>query len=346
MQKHKLKIKNRKFLTFYFSVIILTFLFCVFNLGKVHAQQVTLSISPPLLETVIKPGKSIMIAYKIENLGDPVILRTKILPFEPQGELGGIKIKDEFEGPVRFSLDNANLQLDQPFFLKSRSSQQILLRIRIPEGAPQGDYYYTLLAETDPPPTTEGIMSSRTRTTIGTPILITVTDTGSVDINGRIGFFDVLPSYQLNFFGHRLRIFDSGDKIPVVAIVENTGGNLIKPRGEIVLRGNFGEKANYNILPQNILSRSQRLLTATPSATVDCQENNKSKYCQRPISLLISGFFIGLYTLSTTIHFGEGSPNIYASTSFIAFPIKLLIGLGIVVIITFIIVKRLREIEE
>ena len=75
-----------------------------------------LSISPPLLELFIKPGKAIMIAYRLENLGDPTFLNLKILPFEAKDNLGNIRIKPEFEGPVRFSLDNADLTLDQPFF--------------------------------------------------------------------------------------------------------------------------------------------------------------------------------------------------------------------------------------
>ena len=141
--------KFKSLFTFYFLLSFLTFAFLLLTF-PIHAQQVSLSISPPLLELFIKPGKAIMVAYKLENLGDPTFLNLKILPFEAKDNLGNIRIKSEFEGPVRFSLDNADLTLDQPFFLKTNDSQQILLRIRIPENITDGDYYYSLLAETIP----------------------------------------------------------------------------------------------------------------------------------------------------------------------------------------------------
>src|SRR3989339_854222 len=126
-QKYIINIKN----IFAFLFVILIFNFCFLHYS--YAQQFSLSISPPLLELFIKPGKSIMVAYNLKNYGDPTFINLKILPFEAKDSLGNIRIKKEFEGPVRFDLDNSELKLDQPFFLKTNDTQQILLRIRIPE---------------------------------------------------------------------------------------------------------------------------------------------------------------------------------------------------------------------
>lgn len=327
-------------------IIILVTLFLssiIYHLssGIIYAQQITLSISPPLLEVLIKPGKSILIAYRIENLGDPVIIKPVILPFIPQDNEGGIKIEDEFSGPIRFELDNSYIKFNQPFFLKTRQSDQLLLRIRVPEGAPNGDYYYTLLAETQPPPTLEGISSSRAKATIGSNILITVTDSGKVEVKSKISLFDVLPRYNISLFGRNLKLFDSNDIIPISLIVENNGRNLIKPVGEIVLKGNFGEKANYDIIPKNILAESQRIMSASPSASVDCENKSKnSELCKKPISLLLSGFFIGNYKLTTKINFGVGTPNLYAFTSFVALPFKLIAGLTIIIFMVVFVLKK------
>lgn len=312
----------------------------------VYSQQISLALSPPLLEVFIKPGKSIVVAYNLQNFGDPTILSAKVLPFEPKDNLGNIRIKEEFEGPIRFSLDNADLQLEQPFFLKTGDRQQLLLRLRVPEGAPEGDYYYTLLAQTQTPPTTEGISSSRAQATIGSNILITVTESGMVQVKGKIALFDVLPRWKLEIGNWRLKLFDSNDQIPLVAIVENQGKNLIKPEGEIVLKGNFGEKAKYQIVPQNILAESQRMLTATPSAEIDCpQKGEKPVFCRQPVSLLLSGFFIGRYTLSTNVNFGQTSPKIFASTSFVALPFKFFLGLIVAIFTGILILKRLSKNE-
>ncbi len=316
----------------------------------VFAQQVSLAISPALLETTIKPGKSILIAYKVENLGDPAVLRAKVVSFYPKGQLGNIDIKEGLEGPVRFNLDNADIQLEQPFFLKTRDSQQLLLRIRIPEGAPEADYYYTLLVSSDPVPHPEGTTASRAQARIGSNILITVTGSGRVDIKGKVVFFDTLSRFKFKFFNKDYRIFDSGDKIPVVLILENSGRNVIKPDGEVVMKGPFGGKATYSILPQNILALSQRQVTATPSAELNCDPEDIGKrgpfYCQRPASLVLSGFFLGNYKLSTSINFGEGTQNVFSQTSFIALPIKFLLGLIGVLIVASFLLKRFKTKEE
>jgi len=319
---------NLKFFILFFYLFIFLFVYS----GVVIAQQVSLSISPPLLELVIKPGKSIMVAYRVENSGDPVILTSKILPFEPKDNLGNIRIKKEFEGPVRFSLDNADLQLEQPFFLKTGDSQQLLLRIRLPEGTPEGDYYYTLLTEAAPPKSSEGIGSARARAAIGSNILITVTESGSVEVKPRVALFSTIGGLTL---GQDLKIYDSFDKIPLILIVENKGKNMIKPEGEITLKGNFGEEIKHDVIPKNILSLSQRLVEATPSAQFE-----------KPVSLVLSGFFVGLYRLSTKLTFGENSPTVFASTSFLALPFKLIIGLIVVIIITILVIRKFSKNED
>lgn len=318
----------RRFIIFIIFIIVITIIFIP---GQANAQQVSLSISPPLLELFIKPGKSIMVAYRLDNLGDPAFINLKVLPFEAKDNLGNIRIKGEFEGPVRFSLDNSDLQLEQPFFLKAGGSQQILLRIRIPENIVDGDFYYSLLAETAPPTVSEGLGSARAKATIGSNILVTISNSGNIDIKPRLVLFDILSKLKFNFLGKVIKIFDSADKIPAVFIVENKGKNMIKPEGQITLKGNFGETAKYDIISKNILAESQRLLEATPSAQIDSS---------LPTSLILSGFFIGKYNLSTQISFGENSPTIFGSTSFFAFPFKITGGVLIAVLIILLVIKK------
>ena len=139
--------EHRTYKTIYkYLIIFLSLVSCfMFYVPYSAAQQVSLSLSPPHLETVIKPGKTILIAYTLQNYGDPTVITARVLPFIPQDNNGDVSIKDSFEGPIRFSLENADIQLEKPFFLRPQQSQQLLLRIRIPEGAPEQDYYYTRL---------------------------------------------------------------------------------------------------------------------------------------------------------------------------------------------------------
>lgn len=317
---------------FIYIIVLICVTRYTLNVTRVYAQQVSLSISPPLLETVIKPGKSILIAYTIGNAGDPVVLKSTILPFEPKNNQGNVFIKPEFSGPIRFNLDNSDLQLEQSFFLKTGQMQQLLLRIRVPEGTPETDYYYTLLVESEPPPTTEGIASSRAKATIGSNILISVTQLGSMEVQGKIASFQVKPRWQINLFGNKYNLVDSNDSVPVIFIVENTGKNLVKPAGEITLVGNFGEKARYPILSQNILANSQRLMLTDPP-----QDLNK------PYTLMLSGFLIGKYNLSTAIHLGDNAINLYATDSFIALPLKIILAIIIIIAIAIFVLKRQKD---
>ena len=116
---------------------------------------------------------------------------------------------------------------------------------------------------------------------------------------------------------------------------------MIKPEGQITLKGNLGETAKYDIISRNILAESQRLLEATPSSQIDCDDYRRTEQkCLFPTSLLLSGFFIGKYNLSTQINFGENSPMIFGSTSFFAFPFKISAGILITVLIIMVIIKR------
>lgn len=309
---------------------------------SIRAQQVSLGVSPPLLEMHIKPGKSVLIAYTLENRGDPVVLKSYVLPFEAKDSNGNIRIKPTFEGPIRFSLDNSLMKLNQPYVLKTNDSQQLLLRIRVPEGAPEGDYYYTLLSETQAPPVTEGITSGRAKASIGSNILVTVTGTGVVDIKGAVSLFDVIPRFRFSFGGKIYNIVDSSDQVPVVMVLANKGRNFMKPQGNITMHGALGAKAVHTIIPQNILAQSERRITATPSATLDCNDQCNE---QRP-SLVLSGFFLGRYTLSADINFGENSPKIFATTAFIGLPLKFgTVGI-VVLLITLTLVRMLKKSES
>jgi hypothetical protein len=215
--KLQFKIKNYSIFFGFSNFALCTFHFS-FERSKCPANFTC--YHTPLIELVVKPGKSVLIAYKLENRGDPIVIKSTVLPFQTNDNLGNIKVKPEFDGPVRFNLDNSEIKLDQPFFLRSGASQQLLLRIRVPEGTSEGDYYYTFLSESQPAPVIEGVSSTRNKATIGANILITVSQTGRVEVKGKIALFDILAKLKLKLFKNVFNFFDSTDKIPIVLIID------------------------------------------------------------------------------------------------------------------------------
>lgn len=327
---------------YYFLVFFGALFFWVFGVSTPHifAQQMSLGISPPLLETIIKPGKTIMVAYRLDNFADPAVVTAKILPFTPYDIDGKLKIKKEFEGPIQFSLENADVQLNSPFLLESNKSQQALLKIRIPEGTPEGDYYYTFIFETKPPIGFEGNSNSNTKASIGSNILLTVSNSGNIEIKGGISDFRVIPTFTFSILGKEFSFFESSDKIPVILTLENKGKNFIKPYGNISYNLNSKEQKKYTLLPQNILGESKRTIIATPSAQINC--TNNEKMCKLNPSLIIDGFHVGKYNLSLSVNFGEDTPTHYMNISFIAIPLKIIIGTILCIIIIYFLIKKVK----
>lgn len=311
-------------------VIIVLFITCLWVPKKTLAQQVSLSLSPPLTEATIQPDRSISLIYTLTNSVDPAILKATVLPFSAKDNTGTINLKDEFDGPIRFNLENTDTHLGQPFILRSKETRKIILNARVPEGAPEGDYYYTFIVQSTPPSTVEGNASIKAKITVGGNILMTVTKTGIIEIKPKLTIFDVLPAIKFSFFGNKYNIIDSFDAIPLVVIVDNHGKNAIKAEGTITLKGSLAGTATYGIPSQTILAQSQRRLSAGPSAVIDCKNDRSMKACQDNVSLVLQNFFIGKYTLSTDIKFGPSSPKIFGTTTFIALPIKL-IGSGLLI---------------
>ena len=111
---------------------------------------------------------------------------------------------------------------------------------------------------------------------------------------------------------------------------------MIKCYGTINLGGNFGERAEYNLLPQNVLSQSSRLIIATPSANISDGSS----------SLTIKGFFVGKYTLTASLDFGTGTEKQTTSVVFYALPFKLIIATLFALIIGISLVKNLGKSES
>ena len=109
---------------------------------------------PPIVEILVKPGKTLLIGYTVQNLGDP---HSSFFGQNSNFFLLRVIMEKcisilELISPIRFSLDNTDMQFEQPLFMKTRDTVQALVRIRVPEGTPEGDYYFTVMAETEPAP--------------------------------------------------------------------------------------------------------------------------------------------------------------------------------------------------
>ena len=308
------------------TVFILSTVFYLLS-TPCYAQQITLSLDPPIVETHIKPGKSILVAYTVENSGDPTPLQFLIRPFTPQGQEGALAVGDALEGPIVFSLENTDVVFEKPFFFKSNEKRQAVVKIQIPEGVPEGDYYYILLAETVPSFSVGGQTTTAASASVGSPLLINVTQTGITEAKGSIAEFSIQPTYTLTFGKKIIRIVDSGLPLPLVLSIRNNGNTMIDPQGSVIVRSG-NKKTSYEILPQHILSNSQRIVKTNPPQT-DIPSNKTA---------FISGLSLGKNTISASVSFGENTPILLAQTDCVGIPIRLFSLLFLVLCISGVVI--------
>lgn len=327
-EKRKAKSYNLKLKTFTLCAVVLHFaLYTLHFAPSVFGQTLSLGLYPPLLEVMIKPGKTITQAFRITNNGDPLILTTHVLPFTPRDELGNIHLQEEVTPPPPqrswFSLSNADIGLDDSFFLDSGKDKQVVLKIKIPDTAPEGDYYFSLVFTSLPK--ISRLLGTEAKVKMAANILLTVSKTGQPEKSGQIIELKV-P-----------KIVDSFDKIPVTLKVKNTGSAFFKPQGEITLQGPLNLKAKFPILAENVLAGSTRLLRASPSAFLT------SSLEPRASSLLLSGFFLGPYKILTSFSLYQNTTFLHQEASFWAFPFKLTLAFFVLVAFLFLIRKKFKE---
>ena len=143
---------TRKSKTALFTIILALFLLLTTAwLKPIFSQSFSLSLSPPVVEVMMQPGRKATYAFQLKNnSSSPVNLLPKIIPFQPQGEQGQVEYSQEnssWPGQDYFSFLNANLQINQPFLLAPDEEIQLVLKISLPQNAPEGDYYQSLILE-------------------------------------------------------------------------------------------------------------------------------------------------------------------------------------------------------
>lgn len=317
----KYQISNIKYLRNIFAFCFVIFIFAFSSLSFVNAQQVTLSLDPPIVQTKIKPGKSILVAYTVENTGDPTNLQFLIRPFTPIGQQGSLTVERQLEGPIQFNLENADVVLEKPFFFASKEKRQAVIRIHVPLGIPDGDYYYMILAETVPAFSVGGQSTGIVSVSVGSPLLVTITETGVTEVKASIAEFSFQPDYVFTIGNKTVRVIDNIKDVPIVCSIRNMGKNFIQPNGTITHRSG-GIKKEFTIIPQNILSNSQRIIK------VDQDDNTRTDS-----TVVLTHLSVGYHSLSTQISFGDNNTIIFKELSFVALPIRLITATSAVLVI-------------
>lgn len=292
----------------------------------VEAQALSYSLSPPITRVIIKPGVTTSFPMRVHNYADPAILKLNLTSVQPSDEFGTLKTLKTLDRSVQFKIENSSVVLNESFILKSNEDRELKLSISIPDNASLGDHYYALTAENQAPAVTEGIASSAITSQLSSYIFVSVTKSGATNPNLKIIAFDTLGNHSFSLLGNRYNIFDSAQEVPIVLVMQNSDTFLTDIEGQIYLKGIFGDKKSYNIIPAFILSNGQKTLVADQSISQE-----------KSTTLVLPAKLSGIYTLETNLQYGQKTGTIYQSTRFIALPFNLFfILLGIFIVAAFV----------
>jgi len=284
-------------LTFVFIVLTLTF-----NVKSTHAQAFSLSQSPEYYYVVARPGSSLTLPFTLTNSGDPIALKLVSYQMTTTGsnegfELSEINLESELLPEVKL--------VSEPFLAKTAEIFSYNAEITVPEMVAIGDFYFAVMAESEPNQGFENVSTLNIKGRIGSVIFMTVTLDGALDQKGSIALFDTqIPSVSI--FGKPLKFIDSYKKIPLILTVVNKGENVFQAQGTISIKSNSKKRidsSTHSLIPRYIPSNSQ----------VNLQIEDDTN---------IKAPLFGFITAKAQIYIGNIENPVTATTSYIVFPIK------------------------
>ena len=236
----------RKIQSGIFIIPLLLFTIFPFVFAKgVIAQAISLSVSPPLFELMIQPGKEVKQIFTLTNLGGDTTITPKIIYFEPADDMGNINLTEDL-GPDWIMYDKT------PFNLKGQEKIDFEVNFFPSTDAPEIDHFLTIIFETSESVDLLNQNSSNFKSQIGANILLTVSVDGNPKKSAEIIDF-VAPKVIDSLFG----------KISYQIKLKNTGNSYWKPNGKIIVNDII-----LNLAPQNILSGYSRNISCINDQTL------------------------------------------------------------------------------
>jgi len=310
-------LQNIKLLSFF----ILTALYLLLNTAQVHAQELSLSVNPPItVINAISPTNTTSIISIKNNSDTQVALQIQIKPFKAKGENGELEYPNEalpILKNIQITDDNTPVE---SITLGPKQEKNLSLNIDISQDLTTSDYYFSVMFVSTNHASV-GSNSSINQLGIATNVLLSV---GQKEIPKAI-----LQEFSTGIF------FEAGP-VPFTVRLKNTGDHIIEPTGEIIVKNMFGQSiGKLNLKEVNILTDSTR---AIPSEL----EDNPSSFKQ-PVALLKEGFLLGLYSATLNLSLSDEGPIFVRTIYFFAFPFQSIIIIVIIAIIIIMVKNKIKQ---
>jgi hypothetical protein len=262
---------------------------------------------------MIQPGKEFIQNYQLVNEGSQTVIKVKFVPFTTSDKFGNVKLLEKFDENLGgylswFKIVEPQVNSQSAFVLAPGVTKNVIVKITVPENASEGDYYSTMLFETD----NSALIGeeSGVNAKIGTNLLLTVSKDGN-------------PTRSSEIVNFSAPIFiDSFREVNYKVVIANTGSAYFKPIGKITVKPFLGKERSLEIAPQNILASSQREFPCVTSDTlIRCSLNDN--------------FLLGTYIAKLSYQLDGEGETYEATATTIAFPYLFLLAIFISLSILF-----------
>lgn len=314
---------------YFILAAILTLGVAVFLASSVQA----LTVSPVKFEISGDPGQTLKGELKLFNEQDTTkTFYSSFESFEARGETGTPYFFPGTEGLATW------MSTDPQVTLEPQERKIIPFSIVVPENADPGGHFAAIFWSASLPQTQEGGQVS-VSAKLGVLILLRVTG----EIEGEGGLLEFASK-------DKQRVFIS-PPIHFEYRFQNSGGDRVKPEGEIKIKNIFGMTkialpANPrlgNVLPNSIRKFKTVWELKENGSQQEAEDNGDEKGFFTTVKTQWINFAFGLYTAKLNINFGTENEEASAKYRFFVIPWQLLTIFVFILAIIWVLIKKYNQ---
>jgi hypothetical protein len=352
--------KYHKLFFLIFSLLILNTLYLILYTNIAYANDITLSVSPSLLQiNAIQPSDT-KSPITLENPGDnSANIQVLFKPFHAsRKENGEIEYVNNNEIPDSYKKILSQIHITDNgiitsnFELGPKQKKNLELQFTIPKNEAGSDYYFSVIflasrsgnevgpSQQSSTPKNEAILS---------PNGTSPQDQNFSTINAGIAINVLLSIGDKNHPQGAIEEFSApaflkSGPVDFTVRIKNTGSHVIRPIGIIFIKNMFGQTVGrIDLEPDNILSGSIRTLTDTQTASNSAlARQSLGDGGSTPKTIWPEHFLLGPYTATLNIAISDKGPIYNRSIIFLALPLHLILGIILGVLITITIFLRVK----
>jgi len=306
------------------KTLILTLLLILTSSSKANAQEISVGIDPSILQIEAKGPSLVKSPIQIENQSNQnVTYSIFLVPFkasnlangQPEFERGLLDSYKDIFGRIKISDENGTLT---QISLAPKQRKDLTFSVRLNDGEPPRDYYFSVVFISEAINESDKQSFVGARAGIGTNVLLSIGPKSPTK-----GYIEEFSTDKFSTAGpknFRLK-------------VKNESSHYVNTSGNVLIKNMFGQTVgNINLVPANILSSSDRFI-----------ESEDNKDSSNPRIIWNEKFLLGVYKAELTLALSEEGPIYKDTITFFAFPIELIGGLLIVLLVTTGMIKRARS---